>query len=51
VAVAGTPAECVEGLQEVADAGADFILLNPMAREREQMDALAAEVMPHVHRP
>jgi probable F420-dependent oxidoreductase len=51
VAVAGTPAECIEGLQEVADAGADLILLNPMAREREQMDVLAAEVIPHLRRP
>ena len=50
VAVAGTPAECVEGLQEVADAGADLILLNPMTRERDQMEVLTTEVMPHVHR-
>ena len=50
VAVAGTPAECVEGLQAVADAGADLILLNPMARERDQMELLTTEVIPHVHR-
>jgi len=50
VAVAGTPADCVEGLQAVADAGADLILLNPMARERDQMELLTAEVIPHLHR-
>ena len=50
VAVAGTPADCVEGLQAVADAGADLILLNPMAHERDQMEVLATEVIPHVHR-
>ena len=48
VAVAGTPADCVEGLQAVADAGADLILLNPMARERDQMEVLTTEVIPHV---
>jgi probable F420-dependent oxidoreductase len=48
VAVAGTPADCVEGLQAVADAGADLILLNPMAREREQMEVLTTEVIPHI---
>jgi alkanesulfonate monooxygenase SsuD/methylene tetrahydromethanopterin reductase-like flavin-dependent oxidoreductase (luciferase family) len=50
VAVAGTPADCVEGLQAVADAGADLILLNPMARERDQMEVLTTEVIPHVRR-
>ena len=50
VAVAGTPADCVEGLQEVADAGAELILLNPMAHERDQMEVLTTEVIPHVHR-
>ena len=51
VAVAGTADECVEGLQAVADGGADLILLNPMGRDLEQMDVLAADVIPHVHRP
>ena len=51
VAVAGTAEECVEGLQAVADGGADLILLNPMARDLEQMDVLATDVIPHVRRP
>ena len=48
VAVTGTPDDCVRGVQEVADAGAEMILLNPMFDEREQMERLAAEVMPRV---
>lgn len=48
VAVHGTPAECVEGLRAVVAAGAERILLNPLAGEAEQMERLAAEVVPHV---
>jgi probable F420-dependent oxidoreductase len=48
VAVAGPPAECVAGLQEVTDAGAEMILLNPLVDDAEQMERLAAEVVPEV---
>jgi alkanesulfonate monooxygenase SsuD/methylene tetrahydromethanopterin reductase-like flavin-dependent oxidoreductase (luciferase family) len=48
VAVAGTPAECVRGVQEVADAGAELILFTTVAHQAEQMERLAAEVMPQV---
>ena len=48
VTVSGPPAACVEGLQAVADAGAEMILLNPLFDEAEQMERLAAEVMPHL---
>jgi probable F420-dependent oxidoreductase len=44
--VAGPPAACVAGLSEVASAGADLILLNPLVDDREQIERLAAEVMP-----
>ena len=41
------PAEaCVRGLREVAEAGAELILLNPVFDEAEQMERLVAEVMP-----
>jgi hypothetical protein len=30
------------------DAGAEMILLNPLFEEAEQMERLAAEVVPHV---
>jgi probable F420-dependent oxidoreductase len=48
VAVFGAVDDCVRGLRDVADAGAELILLNPMFDEREQMERLAAEVMPQL---
>jgi probable F420-dependent oxidoreductase len=48
VAVFGTPEMVIDGLQAAADAGADMILLNPMFDDAEQMERLAAEVIPHV---
>jgi probable F420-dependent oxidoreductase len=46
VALAGRPSECVEGLAEVAAAGAGLILLNPLVDDAEQLERLAAEVIP-----
>lgn len=48
VAVAGMPEECVQGLREVAAAGAGTIMLNPLFDDLAQMERLASEVMPHV---
>ncbi|WP_067460377.1 LLM class flavin-dependent oxidoreductase [Actinomadura macra] len=48
VAVWGPPEACVEGLQKVADAGAELILLTPLYDDAEQMERLAADVMPHL---
>ena len=52
VAVAGSPSDVVRGLQEVVAAGAQTILLNPLgatvAEDREQMERLAAEVIPRL---
>ena len=48
VAVFGPPDACVRGLREVVDAGAELILLNPLADERDQMERLAAEVVPQL---
>ncbi|BAX99240.1 Luciferase-like protein [Mycobacteroides stephanolepidis] len=49
VPVWGTPDEVAAGLREVAEAGAEMILLNPVgdgvADDREQMERLAAEVI------
>ena len=47
-AVAGSPDDCVRGLSEVAAAGAQLILLNPVFDEAEQMERLAADVVPQV---
>ena len=48
VAVTGPPQACIRGLRDVAEAGAQLILLTPFFDEAEQMERLAAEVMPHV---
>ena len=49
VTVTGPPAACVRGVQEVAAAGAELILLTALFDEAEQMERLAADVIPHVH--
>ena len=48
VALAGRPSECVDGLAEVAAAGAELILLNPLVDDGQQMERLAAEIMPGI---
>jgi hypothetical protein len=52
VPVSGTAADVVAGLRAVIDAGAQMILLNPLgddvAADREQMERLAAEVLPQL---
>jgi probable F420-dependent oxidoreductase len=48
VAVFGPPDACVRGLREVAAAGAELILLNPLFDDAQQMERLAAEVAPQV---
>ncbi|WP_280383142.1 hypothetical protein [Nocardia wallacei] len=48
VAVSGTPADCIRGVRQVADAGADLILFTPMFDEPEQTERLAAEVIPQL---
>jgi probable F420-dependent oxidoreductase len=48
VAVFGPPDACVRGLREVAEAGAEMILLNPLFDESAQMERLAAEVAPQL---
>ena len=46
VAVAGPPDACIQGVAEVIEAGAGRILLNPLYDDAEQMERLAAEVVP-----
>ncbi|MFQ6394443.1 LLM class flavin-dependent oxidoreductase [Nocardia sp. KC 131] len=48
VAVFGTPEDCIEGLRDVAAAGAEMILVNPLFDEAAQMERLVAEVLPHI---
>jgi probable F420-dependent oxidoreductase len=46
VPVAGTVDDCIAGLHEVATAGAQLILLNPLFDEHHQAHRLATEVIP-----
>lgn len=52
VPVSGTPDDVVRGLRDVIDAGAEMVLLNPVgatvAEDREQMERLAAQVIPQL---
>jgi probable F420-dependent oxidoreductase len=48
VTVTGPAADCVRGVQEVADAGAGLILLSVLFDDAEQMERLAAEVVPQI---
>jgi alkanesulfonate monooxygenase SsuD/methylene tetrahydromethanopterin reductase-like flavin-dependent oxidoreductase (luciferase family) len=53
VPVSGTPSDVIRGLRAVIEAGAEMILLNPVgetvAEDRQQMERLAAEVLPELH--
>jgi probable F420-dependent oxidoreductase len=44
--LAGPPETCIAGLRAVADAGAELILLNPLVDDAQQLERLAAEVIP-----
>ena len=46
--VSGPPQVCVEGLREVAAAGAELILLNPLLDDAQQLERLAGEVIPEL---
>jgi probable F420-dependent oxidoreductase len=48
VAITGSPDFCAQGVQEVVEAGAELILFTPFFDEDEQMERLAAEVVPEL---
>jgi probable F420-dependent oxidoreductase len=48
VTVYGPPDVVAQGLQDVIDAGAELLLLNPMFDLAEQMERLAAEIIPQL---
>lgn len=48
VAVHGTPEDVVAGLRAVADAGAEMLLLHPLADDSAQLDRLVTDVLPHL---
>jgi alkanesulfonate monooxygenase SsuD/methylene tetrahydromethanopterin reductase-like flavin-dependent oxidoreductase (luciferase family) len=45
-AVAGTVAECVDGVRAVIDAGAEMILFTPLWDNREHLELIAGEIIP-----
>jgi probable F420-dependent oxidoreductase len=47
-AVTGTAADCVRGLHQVAEAGAELILCTALFDQAEQMEQLAAAVIPEL---
>jgi probable F420-dependent oxidoreductase len=48
VSVWGSPDQCVAGLREITAAGARLLMLNPVFDELEQLEALAADVVPRL---
>ena len=47
-AIAGTPADCIAAVREVAAAGAELILFTAMFEQAEHAERLAAEVIPQL---
>jgi probable F420-dependent oxidoreductase len=47
-AIAGTAADCVRELRQVAAAGAELILFTPLSGQAEQAEVLAAEIIPQL---
>ncbi|QIS20013.1 LLM class flavin-dependent oxidoreductase [Nocardia terpenica] len=48
VAVTGTVSDCVRGIREVIDAGAELLLFTPLFDDREHLERIAAEVIPQL---
>jgi alkanesulfonate monooxygenase SsuD/methylene tetrahydromethanopterin reductase-like flavin-dependent oxidoreductase (luciferase family) len=48
VGVSGRPGEVVEELRSIVDAGAGMVLLNPLYDVAEQVERLAADVVPQL---
>jgi alkanesulfonate monooxygenase SsuD/methylene tetrahydromethanopterin reductase-like flavin-dependent oxidoreductase (luciferase family) len=44
--LAGPAEACIAGIRAVANAGAQLILLNPLVDDAQQLERLAAEVIP-----
>ena len=47
-AIAGTAADCIREVNQVAAAGAELILFTALFDQREQMERLAATVLPEI---
>jgi len=51
VSVRGSASQCVDGLMEVVEAGAEMLMLNPTFDYMGQLDALAKDVIPQLRLP
>jgi probable F420-dependent oxidoreductase len=49
-AIMGTAAECIEQLRAHEKAGVDRIVLIPYRYDREQIETIARDILPHFHR-
>ncbi len=50
VAVLGTPQECLDRLAAIVTGGAQFLILNPVLDELEQLEQLASGIAPGLYR-
>ena len=50
VAVWGSLSRCVEGVQEVLEAGAQMLMFNPAFEHMEHLEAIAQEIVPQLRR-
>ena len=48
MSVTGTAGAVAAGLRDVIDAGAELVVLNPLFDDAEQLERLAAEVLPRL---
>ena len=48
VGVSGRPADVAAELEQILDAGTDLLVLHPLYDDAEQMERLAAEVLPRL---
>lgn len=50
VAIVGLPGDCLTRLRDLHRAGVDLLLLNPMFDEHDQLERLAADILPSLRR-
>lgn len=48
VGLAGSPQRLADHIQELAELGADSVILNPVGNEREQLDRIVSDVLPEL---
>ena len=51
VSIWGSVAQCVEGLMDLVNGGAQMLMLNPMFDHMEHLEAFSSEVIPQLSLP